>query len=131
MHIEENILQKISNIKKPQKKFIKTLMWTKMLFRGEANYRNLSRYSDIDEKTYSRGKQRSFDFVKFNRFAIEECLPEQNVLLAVLDCSFISKSGKRTYGLDMFYNGSRYLSVLQVQISDWVSVSFGSNNLLA
>ena len=27
-------------------------------------------------------------------------------MIAVMDCSFITKSGKKTFGIDLFYNGS-------------------------
>jgi hypothetical protein len=44
--------------------------------------------------------------MKFNQQLIEQAIkPEAEVILAV-DCSFIAKSGKKTYGLDYFYNGS-------------------------
>jgi hypothetical protein len=116
-HVLENILQKMPEINKPQQKFIRTLILTLMLFRGEANYRNLSRYSDIFEKTFSRWFRRSFDFMKFNSLAIKEYLPEQNVLLAALDCSFVPKSGKHTYGLDLFYNGKHDKAEKGLEIS--------------
>ena len=44
--------------------------------------------------------------MKFNQQLIEGAIePESSVILAV-DCSFIPKSGKQTYGIDYFYNGS-------------------------
>lgn len=54
----------------------------------------------------SRQYQRSFNFMKFNQQLIEQAIePESEIILAV-DCSFIPKSGKKTYGIDYFYNGS-------------------------
>jgi hypothetical protein len=44
--------------------------------------------------------------MKFNQQLIKRAIePESPVILAV-DCSFIPKSGKQTYGIDYFYNGS-------------------------
>jgi hypothetical protein len=45
-----------------------------MCLRGKANFRNLSRYSKVSEKTYSRGFRRQFDFVEFNRLTLAEAL---------------------------------------------------------
>ena len=48
---------------------------------GKGNFRNMSRYSDICEKTYSRWYRKSFDFKAFNEELIfgefskdEECI---------------------------------------------------------
>lgn len=84
----------MSNVKKSQRQFLATLLTTLMLFRGKAIFRNLSRYSDYDEKTYARGFCRPFDFVEFNRLAIAPAIHSQATLVAALDCSFIRKSGK-------------------------------------
>ena len=65
-----------------------------------------ARYSQLNERTYRRQYQRSFNFMKFNQQLIEQAIkPESPVILAV-DCSFIPKSGKQTDGRDYFYNGS-------------------------
>jgi hypothetical protein len=50
MQILEKILSKMSNVSKPQQKFIDDNLDA---FKG-TNYRNMSHYSDICEKTYSR-----------------------------------------------------------------------------
>jgi hypothetical protein len=67
MKILENILLKMSNLGEHQKKFIITLITTLTLNRGKANFRNLSRYSSLSEKTYSRWSRRQFDFIELNR----------------------------------------------------------------
>lgn len=83
-----------------------TLFSTLLISFGRANFTNLSRYSQVNERTYRRNYQRSFNFIKFNQQLIEQAIePEAEVILAV-DCSFIPKSGKQTYGLDYFYNSS-------------------------
>jgi len=70
-------------------------------------FRNLSRYSDYNEKTYSRWFRRDFDFVEFNNLSLVEINNNNNILIAAVDCSFINKSSKQTYGLDKFYNGKQ------------------------
>ncbi len=105
----------MSNVYKPQRQFIIILFTTLMCFRGKANFRNLSRYSDYNEKTYSRwftplcsvtASRRDFDFVEFNNLSLAEISNNNNTLIAAVYCSFINKSGKQTYGLDKFYNGN-------------------------
>ncbi len=56
------ILAEMSGVGKPQKKFLVTLFLTILLMRGKVNFRNMSRYSDLSEKTYSRQFRQSFDF---------------------------------------------------------------------
>jgi hypothetical protein len=74
--------------------------------RGRANFRNLSRYSDYHEKTFSRWYRREFDFVEFNRLSrLPLCEEAESTLIAATDSSFVPKSGKHTEGLGKFYNG--------------------------
>ncbi len=117
MRILENTLQKMSNIGEPQRKFLIVLMTTLMLNRGKANYRNLSRYSEIGEKSYSRWFRREFDFVEFNRLAMQEHMPSENIKVAAMDCRFVTKSGKHTYGIDNFYNGKHSKAEKGLEIS--------------
>ena len=65
-HFIDNILGKMTGVAKPQKKFLVTLFLTILLMRGKANFRNMSRYSDLSEKTYSRQYRKPFDFADFN-----------------------------------------------------------------
>jgi len=44
----------MSDTFKPQRKFISVLLITIMLMRGNVSFRNMSRYSSLSEKTYSR-----------------------------------------------------------------------------
>ncbi|HHL18962.1 MAG TPA: IS4 family transposase, partial [Thiothrix sp.] len=86
-------------------KFITSLLLTLCLFRGKATFRNLSRYSDYCEKTYSRQYRKSFDFTQFNLNILERELPKKAHLIAAMDCHFTEKSGQKSYGLSWFYNG--------------------------
>jgi hypothetical protein len=112
--IIQSLLTSMGDLAHPQKKFLLTLFSTLLMscpkgYRfayGKANFSNLSRYSRINERTYRRQYQRSFNFIQFNQKLIEQAIePDSSVILAV-DCSFIPKSGKQTYGIDYFYNGS-------------------------
>ena len=44
--------------------------------------------------------------MKFNAQIIRAATDESQPIIAVMDCSFIAKSGKKTFGLDSFYNSA-------------------------
>jgi hypothetical protein len=123
--IIQSLLTSMGDLAQPQQKFLLTLFSTLLIscpkgYRfayGRATFTNLGRYSNLSERTYRRQYQRSFNFMKFNQQLIEGAIePESEVILAV-DCSFIPKSGKRTYGIDYFYNGSASRTEKGLEIS--------------
>jgi hypothetical protein len=73
---------------------------------GRANMTNLSRYGAGSRRRIQRWNQRSFDFRDFNLTALRQQGVLNNQIIAAFDPSFIPKSGKHTYGLGKFYNGS-------------------------
>ncbi len=87
------------------KKFIRALLITLMVFRGKANFRNMSRFSSLCEKTFSRWYRVSFDFKAFNNQLIFSELPKEDEWIAAIDASFVKKSGKCTSGLGNFWSG--------------------------
>jgi hypothetical protein len=72
---------------------------------GKVNYTNLSRYSDLSERTYRRHFERGIGFEGLNQALIEPIRRDETVQIGVVDCTFVEKSGRHTYGLDQFYNG--------------------------
>jgi Transposase DDE domain len=90
---------------------------TILLLCGKVNFTNLSRYSDLSEKTFRRQYSHPFNFVAFNAHLIAATPPAVGARIAAVDHSFIPKSGKQTYGLDWFYNGSASRSEKGLEIS--------------
>lgn len=113
-----NLLDKMPGVAKPQKKFLVTLFLTILLMRGKVNFRNLSRYSDLAEKTYARQFRRTFDFADFNERLIEQIVPVQHEKIGVMDCSYLAKSGRKTYGLGFFYDSSHDQPAKGLEISN-------------
>jgi len=106
MHnIVETALVAMSSIKKPQRRFILGLLTVLTVFQGRANFRNMSRYSGMSEKRFSRWYGQPFDFKRFNSHLLEQNLPSDTSFIAAIDASFITKSGRHTEGLGRFYNG--------------------------
>lgn len=128
MNLIETILQKMSSISTPQRKFMVTLLSTIHLLRGKMTFRNLSRYSDLHEKTYARQFQKSFDFADCNYLALTTFLPRNTAKIAAIDCTFVAKSGTHTYGLDLFYHASHDRAEKGVEFSELavVDVEYGT-----
>jgi hypothetical protein len=84
---------------------------------GKANFMNLSRYGDYSERTYRRQYQKSCDFIRLNAEMITMAIPPYREQVGAIDCSFIPKSGKTTWGVDSFYNGSIGKSEKGLEIS--------------
>ena len=102
MNIRESILQQMPGISQPQKKFLVTLFSTILLVYGKVNFTNLSRYSYLSEKNYRRHFIKSFNFPQFNQYFLELALNPEHTIIAVIDCSFLRKSGKKTDGKGYF-----------------------------
>jgi hypothetical protein len=84
-----------------------TLFTTIFVACGNVNFTNLSRYSDVSEKTYRRHFKDTIGFEVLNQHVIEQVhSPKTGTRIAAVDCTFVSKSGRHTEGLDPFYNGS-------------------------
>jgi hypothetical protein len=77
----------------------------------------MSRYSDKSERTYRRQYSKDFNFAGLNAEVIKAATTLAEVLIAVMDCSFIPKSGKQTPGIDHFYNGSASRTERGLEIS--------------
>ena len=82
-----------------------TLFSTILIVCGKVNFTNLSRYSELNEKTYRRHFTAEFDFPSFNVELVNLSPRAGQALLLVMDGSFIAKSGKATTGIDWYWNG--------------------------
>jgi len=105
MTVVNQILSRLDNISKPQHKFLQVLFTTMLTVHSHINFLSLSRHSGLSERTFRRQFRGDFDFPAFNRATIRQanCPPP---LAFAQDASFIPKSGKHTFGLDKFWNGS-------------------------
>lgn len=83
------ILTSMSTVKKPQRLFMLALFSVLTVFQGKATFRNLSRYSEISEKSFSRWYRRTFDFATFNEQLLNYALPSDDECIAAIDASFV------------------------------------------
>jgi hypothetical protein len=121
----QSILPYLKQTKKPQCKFIMHLLGLMLMLPGHATFRNLSRYSPYHERTFARGYGRDFDWSSLNKAAITEVVPPAHEQALVMDASFVPKSGKHTYGLDRFWNGSHSRAEKGLEISTlaWLDIT--------
>lgn len=101
---------------KARREYMVELFSTLLGLRGKANYLNLSRYMDYDERTLRRHSQQPFPFEALNTKLAASSLSGRLILAG--DATFVHKSGKKTYGLDRFWNGcaSRVERGLEVSV---------------
>ena len=74
------ILNQMSSVRRSQKEFIEELFSAMFAARSKLTFRNLSRYSNLCEKTFSRNFRKAFDFAKLNMLALVQ--PDTCILLA-------------------------------------------------
>lgn len=115
--VVKTVLRSMSSVKRPQMLFMMTLFSVLMVFQGKATFRNLSRYCGMHEKRFSRWYRRPFDFLEFNCHLISHELPKQTNCIAVVDASFMQKSGKHTEGLGWFYHSQSNKAEKGLEIS--------------
>ncbi len=104
--IVQTILAKMGKVRKPELTALTALFTAILTVCGKVNFTNLSRYSNRDEKTYRRQFKKGLKAGKFNGAFVALEIPEAHEVIGLLDASFVAKSGKKTFGLDRFYNGS-------------------------
>ena len=98
------IIAKIGKTTKPRQKFIQHLMILFMGLRGKYNFINIARYGAYNEKTYRNQMEQTFDWAGFNTELIHSnCSSE---LILAYDPSYLSKSGKKTPNVGMFWSGT-------------------------
>ena len=85
---------------------------------GRFNFQNLTRYSELNESTFRRNFQKFFDWLDFNFQLIRlSSLDLEGEVIAAFDCSYIPKSGSKTFGIDRFWSGCMNRAVKGLELS--------------
>ena len=117
MRLLHSVRPTLKQTKHPQQKFLTHLLGLLLMLPGHTTFRHLSRYSSYHARTFARWYAREFDFVSLNKAAIRQTIPAEHEQAFVIDASFVQKSGKKTYGLDRFWNGSHGRTEKGLEIS--------------
>ena len=131
MKLLESILDEMIDVSKPQKKIFRIVIKTIISIYGKVNFRNLSRYSGVAEKTFRRGFKKVFDFALLNSKAIDKVVTPADELVAAFDQSFEGKSGKETWGKDYFWNGCASRAEKGLELVLCAIIDIGKNTAYA
>lgn len=99
----EQILRKMSKIGKVQERFFINLAMQWLRQRGRYCFDHLVRQGFMNAMSYRLNFDKDFNFKEFTRILIELYASSERIIC--FDPSFISKSGKHTYGLGYFWSG--------------------------
>jgi len=99
------IIARISVQHKWQADFLHEIFELVFSIQGRLTFENLARYSHLNERTFRRNYKKFFDWLDFNWQLIQLYAQiDQAVIIAAIDCSYIPKASKTTYGLDKFFS---------------------------
>lgn len=122
------IFANMPDIGKWQRRFLMMLLTTVFAIRGRATFTNLARFAPLHEQTFRRHFQKFFDWIEFNLAVLSlASSSEPGRLIGVMDCTFVSKSGKKTYGLDRFWSSTAAKAERGLEISVLALVQTGSS----
>ena len=117
MTIVTDILKQMPAVRQPQRQFLAVLFSTILALRGRVTGRNLNRYCEYSERTIARQFRAAFAWPDFHQRVITAALDPCAELISAQDASFIPKSGKQTFGLGHFFNGSANRTERGLEIS--------------
>jgi hypothetical protein len=123
-----NALRKLNRLNKPQKDFFIEIMLLFISIPGRMNFLQFGRYGKFGEQRYRQQFEKQFDFLSFNK---EITLSHGSGNFAIaFDPSYISKSGKKTYGFDKYWSGVAKQAKFGLEISGIAAVDIDNKTAL-
>ncbi len=98
-----NILSNSFKLTKSRRDFIVDILLLFISIKGRLNFLQFSRFSNSCEQRYRLQFTKTFDFLEFNKQIILNTCSKHFII--AFDPSYISKSGKHTFGRDKFWSG--------------------------
>ena len=122
------ILGNMPEIGKWQSNFLQENFDLQCRMRGRHNFLNMCRYSDFNEGTFHNNYSKDFNFFEFNlllskQYSSSECIN-------AFDPSYISKSGKRTPGIGLYWSGCAGHHKRGLEIGGFASVDIINNTAM-
>ena len=114
LKVVEATLSKVTGVKKPVSKFIIHILELWLGMNCRYVFTNMERWGSMTEKSYRHGFKKFFDWFSFNFNLVRQYGGKE--IIAVFDPSYISKSDKQTYGLGMFWSGTRQRALKGIEI---------------
>ena len=101
-HIKKT-LNKMQNVSKWQYNFLLEVFGLYLSIKGRINFLQFARFGCRTEQSYRNQFEQKFDFLEFNKqLVLEEGSGHYTI---AFDPSYISKSGKSTYGVGYYWSG--------------------------
>jgi Transposase DDE domain len=101
--LTRTIMSKMDGIGKWQADFFVHLVLVWLQLRGRYSFENLCRQGKYSSFTYRKWFRQGFEFATFNHLLITNYTGKERIV--AFDPSYISKSGKHTYGVGYFWSG--------------------------
>jgi len=99
------IFARIDMKHKWQQDFLLELFELIYSIQGRLTFENMARYSKFNECTFRRNFQKFFDWLGFNwQILCWAGIDFSTPVIGAIDCSYLLKAGKATYGLDKFFS---------------------------
>ncbi len=127
--VVEATLVKSKILSLPVRKFIIHIvdLWLSMNTRYV--FSNMERWGLMTEKSYRSAFSKFFDWFDFNSLLVQQHCSKE--IIAVFDPSYIKKSGKETYGLGMFWSGTRQRVLRGLEIGCLAFVDVANSTALS
>lgn len=122
------IMRKISEKGKVYQDFFAHLIWLMLSIPQRVNFSTLSRYGGKSEKTYRNHFSKPHEMSKFNKELIKSSVGSE--VFWGFDPSYMSKSGKKTYGTGYFWSGCAASTKWGMEIASICSVDVESRTAL-
>lgn len=123
-----NTLDSIELYNKPQRAFITEIMTLFMSIKGRMNFYQFGRFGKFKEQRYRQQFDKYFDFSNFNKKLIKTYCSDK--IAIAFDPSYISKSGKKTYGVGKFWSGVAGHAKFGLEISGVAAIDIESNTAM-
>ncbi len=115
-----NALDNVMKLNKSQRDFFIEIMFLFFSIKGRMNFLQFGRYGKYGEQRYRQQFEKQIDFLNFNK---EITMTHgSGIFVIAFDPCYISKSGKKTPGLDKFWSGVAGQTKLGLEISGIASV---------
>lgn len=89
-------------VNKSTKKFVQHVLILFLSIKGRLNFLQMERYGHLCEESYRNNFKKDFNFFEFNKTLVASISTD---LIIGFDPSYLSKSGKSTYGVGHFWSG--------------------------
>jgi len=117
-----------SELNKPRKDFIISVLWHILSIKGKVNFLQFGRYSSFSEQTFRNHFEKKFDFFAFNKHLINQVSSSERVI--AMDPSYIPKAGKSTYGRGKYWSGVAKAAKWGLDICGFAVVDIVNNTAL-